>query len=279
MSTVDQSMFWLRNQLHALEPDDSEDGGIYANKSGYHNTRKANSPKNYSVRDAIDQAGPSDKAAGIDWTFHSAQRGNYATIALYCQRLLTASRARDPRLAGWREWYGQADSDSAVEGWDLRYRRAVSSDRSHLWHIHFSEVRAFTASEINKSALRSVLSGETLDTYLATDGKLIKDIPLTIDGILGPLTIARWQLLCDTIMDGEISDTSSLVKAVQRHLNTHGASPKLAVDGKGIRQNGKAYQTVRALQRYLGTPADGRLTVGNSPAVRALQQRLNDGAF
>ena len=76
-----------------------------------------------------------------------------------------------------------------------------------------------------------------------------------------------------------ISPVSSLVKAVQRHLNKHGANPRLVVDGRGIRQNGRVYHTVRALQHYLGTPEDGLLTPGDSLAVRALQQRLNAGSF
>lgn len=279
-------MYLLRDQLHALEPCDSEDGGIYADKKGYHNTRAANQrrwPGDYSIRDAIDQTGPADKAAGIDWTFRSAQRGDYRTIAKYFGRFMRAAKAADRRLAGWREAYGQVDNDRAVEGWDCRYHRAITSDSSHLWHIHFSETRAYTTSKTNKEALLSVLKGETLSEYLARGGQLIgrasDPSALREDGILGPRTISRWQQIMGTSADGVISPVSDLVKAVQRHLNANGASPKLPVDGKGIRQDGKVYQTVRALQRYLGTTADGILTPGGSLAVRVLQRRLNTGSF
>ncbi len=78
---ITDAMWWLWEQLHALEPRDGALGGIYANKPGYHNTRNANKATNYSVRDAVDKRGPGDKAAAIDWTFRSAQRGDYRTFA------------------------------------------------------------------------------------------------------------------------------------------------------------------------------------------------------
>lgn len=101
---------------------------------------------------------------------------------------------------------------------------------------------------------------------------------LAVDGQLGPLTIARWQTIMGTPADGVISRPSALVKAVQRTLNARiGAG--LAVDGDGIRQDGKHYKTVAALQRYLGTGVDGFLSVPVSDAVKAVQRRLNGGAF
>jgi hypothetical protein len=180
-SYITDEMWWLWERLHELEPS-TKLGGIYAAKSGYHNTGQANLdhwPGNYSVRDIQDRRGAHwrDKASALDWTFPDAQAGHYATIAKYHGRFMAAARARDPRLAGWREAYGQADMDTAVEGWDIRKHQAVTSDRSHLWHIHFSEVREFVNSLINKQALLSVLAGEILADYLARGGKLITATP------------------------------------------------------------------------------------------------------
>lgn len=161
---ITNAMWWLWEQLQALEPVDGALGGIYANKSGYHNTRAANDanwPGNYSVVDAVDRRGPSDKAAALDWTFRSAQRGDYSNISKYCKRLMASSLDMDDeRLNGWREWYGQTDFDGEVEGWDSRYLRRVTSDSSHLWHIHFSESREHAESYDNKKALLSVLKAE-----------------------------------------------------------------------------------------------------------------------
>ena len=104
---------------------------------------------------------------------------------------------------------------------------------------------------------------------------------LVVDGALGPATIRRWQRVMGTQVDGVISRPSELVRAVQRHLNRKGA--RLVVDGKGIQSNnGGDYgptATVRALQRYLGTTADGVLSHPSSNAVKALQRRLNTGRF
>ena len=104
-----------------------------------------------------------------------------------------------------------------------------------------------------------------------------KPAQLDEDGKLGPATIKRWQQIMGTPADGVISKPSDLVKAVQRHLNKHGA--RLVVDGDGIRQDGLRYQTTRALQFYLGVTPDGRLDKPVSATVRALQKRLNSGKF
>ncbi|SCF44346.1 FG-GAP repeat [Micromonospora mirobrigensis] len=173
-------------QLLSLESG-SQNGGIYANKPGYHNTRAGNATNDYSVRDQEDQGGPSDKAAAYDWTFPDAQgfapassptldaqpvqrfaatAADYSAISRYSQRLLASGRnPNDPRMDGWREFYGQADTDSGVEGYDFRYDRDVSSDPSHLWHIHLSEDRDKTTSMDNKVALLSVLRGETVEQW------------------------------------------------------------------------------------------------------------------
>ncbi len=85
--------------------------------------------------------------------------------------IIAAGKNRnDPRLDGWRDIYGQADTDRHVEGWDGRYRREVTSDASHLWHIHFSESRALVESRANKDALLSVLKGESLEAWRKRTG-------------------------------------------------------------------------------------------------------------
>ncbi|MFD4638178.1 hypothetical protein ACFWN2_12730 [Lentzea sp. NPDC058436] len=158
---------WFMDQLLALQPG-STNGGIYANKRGYHNTRDGNPSYDYSVTDPEDQGGPSNLAAGYDWTFPDAQSGSYTTIARYSNRLLAAGRANDPRLAGWREFFGQTDTDREVEGWDFRKKVAASSDDSHLWHIHLSENRNQVTGFDNKVAMLSVLKGETLNQWRST---------------------------------------------------------------------------------------------------------------
>lgn len=168
--TEEMWAFWLAFQ--ALEPS-VRLGGIYANKSGYHNTRQANQanwPGNYSVRLAADLQGPSDKAAAIDLTFPDAQAGRYETIMVYSDRLLRSGKdPHDERGNFLREFYGQADADQEVEGWDYQSDKPVTSDRKHLWHIHISVLRAHVANPKAFRALLSILKGETVEAWRAAE--------------------------------------------------------------------------------------------------------------
>jgi hypothetical protein len=102
---------------------------------------------------------------------------------------------------------------------------------------------------------------------------------LVEDGELGPKTISRWQEVMGTPVDGVISVPSSmLVAEVQRQLNRR-INANLLVDGYGIVQNNQPYNTVAALQKYLGTPQDRRLSVPVSECIKQLQKRLNQGRF
>lgn len=100
--------------------------------------------------------------------------------------------------------------------------------------------------------------------------------PLLVDGVLGKHTISTWQHIMGTPVDGVITQPpgrSSLVMAVQKRLGQR-------VDGVGIVQDGHTvYQTTKALQRHLGTPVDGKLSLPTSECVKALQRRLNTGKF
>lgn len=150
--------------------------GIYADKPGFHNTVKNNQakwPTNYSVNPAIPVLllGPHDKARAFDWMFPEAQTKNYVRINQYCARLLAASKARDPRLAGLYEWFGT--NDGANIGWNLWRNQPSSSDDTHDWHIHFSFITAYVLLWAVAHGVLSVLMDETLEAYLARGGQLI----------------------------------------------------------------------------------------------------------
>lgn len=174
------SAFFM-NELVKMEPG-TEYSGIFANKPGYHNSRAGNialdkvdnsSIPDYSIRLALDLQGPADKAAAYDWTHEKAHSGNYASMAKYGARLLAAFNAKDPRLAGWREALGQTDTDATPEGLDFVTWTKRTPDGTHSWHWHFSELRAYVESMINKLCMLSVLKGETLAAYLAGGGTLL----------------------------------------------------------------------------------------------------------
>lgn len=213
---ITSAMWRLWEEFNAHEPPVLL-GGIYADKSGYHNTRTANQqrwPGNYSIRDAIDREGPSDKAAAIDYTFPDAQHGDYRTIAKYSKRLLDAGRRDDPRTRVLREFYGNADLDNEVEGWNYRDHRAASSDTSHLWHIHISVSRKYVGDWSALAGVLAVLRGESLEDDVElrdkvdmvdeksgdrwSFGKVAKRDSISVEGALGCAAGSYYGWLWDT---------------------------------------------------------------------------------
>lgn len=173
MSHVTPQMQAIYDEFRKVEPE-VELSGIYADKPGYHNTRAGNLSSNYSVAEfAVDRQGPSDKAAAIDLTFPSAQRGDYSKISKYANRLYAAGRADDPRTHYLREFFGQMDTDSHVEGYDFAKERDSTSDSSHLWHIHLSVHRAYVEDPEMVRAVLSILKGETVEQWRAGGGVIV----------------------------------------------------------------------------------------------------------
>lgn len=151
-------------------------GGILARKPGYHNSRDHLPSDDYSVAQfAVDREGPANEASAIDLTFPDAQSGNYATISKYSKRLEAAGRAgdADARTRYIREFFGNTDSDSTVEGWDFSKNRASSSDSSHLWHIHISIHRKYINDVFAMKAILSILKGESVATWEAANRRTV----------------------------------------------------------------------------------------------------------
>lgn len=164
---ITDALWWFRTQCLALEPG-TEDGGIYAPKWEYHDTRNhiiGAGRNDYSVRYQPDKEGPGDKAAAFDWTFPDAQRGRYTTIIKYGARIRDAFHSRDPRLYGFREVLIQADPDGNAEGFDFLLWSERTPDSSHLWHAHFSILRRHVGDRAVMAAMLSILAGEPLAVW------------------------------------------------------------------------------------------------------------------
>lgn len=141
---------------------------------------------------------------------------------------------------------------------------------NHMDHVH---VLLFAGD------YRAPGSGSTDTSSPAPNPTPSTNDGLVIDGNLGPKTVAKWQAVMGTPVDGKIDPGySQLVAAVQRVLQST-VNHRLAVDGQGIYQNNKPYHTVAALQSYLRSPVDGILSDPVSQCVMALQRRLNEGRF
>lgn len=164
---ISDAMWYFWEEFKKFEPTVLL-GGIYANKPGYHNARQLLPSTDYSVKLAQDQVGSKEEASAIDLTFPDAQVGDYKTINKYSKRLLASGYdMKDTRGNYLREFYGNTDTDRVVEGWDFVYLREVSSDSSHLWHIHLSFLRKYLNSKFAMEAILSILKGETFVAYKA----------------------------------------------------------------------------------------------------------------
>lgn len=134
-------------------------GGIYADKTGYHDARAGQSG-NYSVRHRLDKTGPSYQSAAIDWTY-----SDKALIKTHTKRLLKAyDDKNDPRVGPHNvaEFYGTTNGYSVV---GRLHGRWATSDSSHLWHIHLGVHRKFIQSAYVMRAIISVVTGESLASW------------------------------------------------------------------------------------------------------------------
>ncbi|MFG3709225.1 hypothetical protein ACGF7U_31465 [Micromonospora sp. NPDC047670] len=191
---------------------------------------------------------------------------------------------RVPDPARFERWFAKqlrAGKYPHVKYWNILHRHynrkrgwstAVYSSDDHL-HISF-----IPGSEHSDSSILADYERYRTGQPATPKPPATKPAQLVVDGRLGTRTITRWQQIMGTPVDGRITEPSALVKAVQRHLNAQ-IRAGLVVDGEGIRQDGRTYKTVRALQRYLDTEQDGIMSEPVSAVVRAVQRRLNSGKF
>lgn len=126
-------------------------GNPITHTRGYHRSRNwirnYGSGSDYSVQRADDLVGDGDAASALDITLPPAD------MARMSQRLLDLGYARDPRVQVLREFFGTVDSRRVI-GLDFRDVRAVTSDASHLWHVHVSVLRRYAtdANALNQVA-------------------------------------------------------------------------------------------------------------------------------
>jgi len=142
--------------------------GIYANKVCYHNSVKANKanwPGAYCIKLPLDLKGPQDKARAIDLTLSDAEMKKRTGLLR-----AAALHPNDDRLLGVREFYGTLNGTTVYglsRNTDSGTWVSVTSDTSHLWHIHISEWSFYCNQWPAQEMILSVLSGETWEAWLA----------------------------------------------------------------------------------------------------------------
>jgi hypothetical protein len=125
--------------------------GDEAHTYGYHRGRNYVSSSDYSNQLAADKQGDGEAASALDisWTAPAPQ---YTVSA----RLMAAKT--DPRMYPIREFFGSVDGVT-VCGWDFYGNYPVTSDSSHLWHIHLSVLRSHANDTAALAAVADVIIG------------------------------------------------------------------------------------------------------------------------
>lgn len=253
------------NQLNAEFPnrdrrtDGTKGNEEHAVRTSSHNPDETGKPE-FSDHDGVDEV----RAIDIDKDLR------HSTVSMEMVVQLWVKQCR----AGLMPWVRYIIHHGRI--WHRRDNfttRKYTGSNQHTEHVHMT-------SEFNQKS-DTLTKADYFLRYLtrpSTPRPPTKPAVLKVDGELGPKTIARWQQIMGTTVDGKIdAENSELVRAVQRKLKS--VDSLLKVDGKAIRQDGRRTRTIEALQRYLKCPVDGFLSVPKSRTIVALQRRLNENKF
>jgi hypothetical protein len=128
--------------------------GIYANKPGYHNCRNQLPSSDYSVQKSYDQKGDGWAAGALDITLSDAD------MKKFTQRLIdeTKKNGDKGKLKALREFFGTTNGYD-VTGMDVPGQYFISSDDSHLWHVHCSSKREYANDKAAWQDVASVILG------------------------------------------------------------------------------------------------------------------------
>jgi peptidoglycan hydrolase-like protein with peptidoglycan-binding domain len=231
-------------------------GGVFADKRGYHNTRKRNQekwPGDYSIKLDMDLKGSALLASAIDLTMSTTEMKKRTG---YLRR--AALDARDTRLRALREFIGTLDGSKVYcrigSNAGLGQGRGSDDwgrDSTHLWHAHLSILRAFANDGAALEGINSVLAGETWEAWVKRKwGGSVPTLP--ISGIPQP-----------TLREG---DEGPEVLALQVYLN--------GVINAGLTEDGRygpaTTAAVRELQRRARITEDGIYGDDSETALRDL---------
>lgn len=196
------ALWWLVCMRLRLEPD-SANGGTFTDKPGFHNAGQnlpdhgeGNLKTDHSIRHAPNRSGPwwRTKTAGHDWTFRSAQAGDFRIITKYTSRLINAMKDPNDLRPDDTYWYtlGQADNDRVVEAYHENTNEIMTSnDLTHLWHRHDSFRRNIVGSFAHMWRALTIDMGWTYAEYLksiappkpAAPAPIREDVMATADDV------------------------------------------------------------------------------------------------
>lgn len=116
--------------------------GDAEHKRGYHRSRRfvKNSPYSTNHTYSVSEVPGNRTGGNDDWVCAMDVSLPPDKLLPMCQRLDVAVRAG--KIEKVAEWFGNRDGNNRVDGYDNIHNAVSSSDSSHLWHAHFSFIRA-----------------------------------------------------------------------------------------------------------------------------------------
>lgn len=201
-------------------------GGIIGDQAhtyGYHRGRNYVGGNDYSVQTPPDKKGNGEAACGLDISWNKAEDHYTAS-----KRLLNAKN--DSRMDVVREFYGSTDGRT-VCGWDYWGNYAVTSDDSHLWHIHLSILRQYSENNDALQKVADVITGKS-SSGGSTDGQEDGDMPKRFQAKrIDPLRVNQANTPWEIKWDQQDWDTGNVFfgtgkpegDEAGRYINTGGA--------------------------------------------------------
>lgn len=151
------------------------------------------------------------------------------------------------------------------------------------WGVNPNRKRDLESAGYNYSTIQAEVNKlTTKPTPKPQAPKVVENI--AIDGVWGEGTTRALQRALGTPVDGKISGQykNATTNAISGVLFGRGGSAMVKALQRKLRVTADGYlgpQTIRALQRYLGTHQDGVISRPSSTMVVALQRRLRAGTF
>jgi hypothetical protein len=134
--------------------------------SGYHRSRNGLKAQgktgDYSIQLPADRRGDGNACTAIDLKFSAKD------MKLVSARLMVAFKADEDRIEPCREFFGTING-SSVTGWNRavtgRPVGYVTSDASHLWHVHISVFRDYATDRNRMLGLAEVIAGKPAGAF------------------------------------------------------------------------------------------------------------------
>jgi hypothetical protein len=171
---------------------------------GYHSARNELPGDDYSVIQPPDQLGDGWACCGLDVSM------NPADMQAATQQLIDATQARDPRIVTpVREFFGTVDGVN-VTGLDTQGNYWITSDDSHLWHVHISFRRQYSNDAGTLQQFQDLVRGDAAtgggtdeDWWDTVDQKTFNQM---MDSYFSTTGVDRMKQGCDRSIDGRKSD-------------------------------------------------------------------------